>query len=66
LQLFPRLLSGRKQKITIISIGLNADAPDAAAAEVPEYLGTEHHEIHFTVEERTNGQKTDRHLETYE
>lgn len=40
------------QKLHSFSIGLDADAPDAVAArEVADFLGTEHHEIHFTIEE---------------
>lgn len=50
------------------SIGLDALAPDAVAArEVAEFLGTEHHEIHFTIEQGI--QILDKliwHLETYD
>lgn len=63
-----RLLAESGKKLHSFSIGLNADAPDAAAArKVAEYLGTEHHEIHFTVEEGI--QILDKliwHLETYD
>lgn len=50
------------------SIGLDADAPDAKAAKkVAEFLGTEHHEIHFTIEQGI--EILDQliwHLETYD
>lgn len=63
-----RLLAESGKKLHSFSIGLDADAPDAAAArKVAEYLGTEHHEIHFTVEEGI--QILDKliwHLETYD
>lgn len=56
------------QKLHSFSIGLEADAPDAVAArEVADFLGTEHHEIHFTIEEGI--QILDKliwHLETYD
>lgn len=56
------------QKLHSFSIGLDADAPDAVAArEVADFLGTEHHEIHFTIEEGI--QILDKliwHLETYD
>lgn len=45
-----RLLAAEGKKLHSFSIGLDADAPDAKAArQVAEFLGTEHHEIHFTV-----------------
>jgi asparagine synthase (glutamine-hydrolysing) len=47
-----RLMKGSGQKLHSFSIGLDADAPDAVAArKVAEFIGTEHHEIHFTIEE---------------
>lgn len=56
------------QKLHSFSIGLDAEAPDAVAArEVAGFLGTEHHEIHFTIEEGI--QILDKliwHLETYD
>jgi asparagine synthase (glutamine-hydrolysing) len=63
-----RLLAESGKKLQSFSIGLNADAPDAAAArKVAEYLGTEHHEIHFTVEEGIKIlDKLIWHLETYD
>ncbi|CAM4156164.1 asparagine synthase B [Flavobacterium sinopsychrotolerans] len=63
-----RLLAESGKKLQSFSIGLNADAPDAAAArKVAEYLGTEHHEIHFTVEEGIEIlEKLIWHLETYD
>ncbi|KGO90074.1 asparagine synthase B [Flavobacterium suncheonense] len=50
------------------SIGLDAAAPDAIAArEVAKFLGTEHHEIHFTIEEGIQIlEKLIWHLETYD
>ena len=63
-----RLLAESGQKLKSFSIGLNADAPDAVAArKVAEYLGTEHHEIHFTVEEGIKIlDKLIWHLDTYD
>jgi len=47
-----RLMEGSGKKLHSFSIGLDAEAPDLIAArKVAEFLGTEHHEIHFTVEE---------------
>jgi asparagine synthase (glutamine-hydrolysing) len=63
-----RLLAESGKKLHSFSIGLDADAPDAAAArKVAEYLGTEHHEIHFTIEEGIEIlDKLIWHLETYD
>jgi asparagine synthase (glutamine-hydrolysing) len=63
-----RLLAAQGKKLNSFSIGLNADAPDALAArKVAEFLGTEHHEIHFTVEEGIKIlDKLIWHLETYD
>ena len=63
-----RLLAESGKKLHSFSIGLDADAPDAAAArKVAEYLGTEHHEIHFTIEEGIKIlDKLIWHLETYD
>ncbi len=63
-----RLLAASGKKLHSFSIGLNTDAPDAKAArKVAEFLGTEHHEVHFTV---TQGieilEKLIWHLETYD
>ncbi|MFV8326809.1 asparagine synthase B [Flavobacterium sp. ZS1P14] len=63
-----RLLAESGKKLHSFSIGLDADAPDAAAArKVAKYLGTEHHEIHFTIEEGIKIlDKLIWHLETYD
>ena len=63
-----RLLAESGKKLHSFSIGLDADAPDAAAArKVAAYLGTEHHEVHFTVEEGILIlDKLIWHLETYD
>lgn len=56
------------QKLRSFSIGLDKDAPDAVAARaVAEFLGTEHHEIHFTIEQGIEIlDKLIWHLETYD
>jgi len=63
-----RLLKEKGKKLHSFSIGLNAEAPDAKAArKVAAFLGTEHHEIHFTIEQGI--QILDKliwHLETYD
>lgn len=63
-----RLLAAEGKKLHSFSIGLDADAPDAKAArKVAEFLGTEHHEIHFTVDQGI--EILDQliwHLETYD
>lgn len=47
-----RLLEGSGQELHSFSIGLDASAPDLVAAQkVAEFIGTTHHEIHFTVEQ---------------
>ena len=63
-----RLLAESGKKLHSFSIGLDADAPDAAAArKVAKYLGTEHHEVHFTIEEGIKILNTlIWHLETYD
>lgn len=63
-----RLLKEKGKKLHSFSIGLDKDAPDAAAArKVAEFLGTEHHEIHFTVEQGIEIlDKLIWHLETYD
>ncbi|RXR32106.1 asparagine synthase B [Flavobacterium piscinae] len=50
------------------SIGLDAEAPDAQAArKVADFLGTQHHEIHFTIEQGIEIlDKLIWHLETYD
>lgn len=63
-----RLLKKQGKKLKSFSIGLDASAPDAAAArEVAAFLGTEHHEIHFTIEQGIDIlEKLIWHLETYD
>ena len=63
-----RLLADSGKKLHSFSIGLDADAPDVAAArKVAEFLETEHHEVHFTVEEGIKIlDKLIWHLETYD
>ena len=63
-----RLLADKGKKLHSFSIGLDADAPDAKAArKVAEFLGTEHHEIHFTIEEGIKIlDQLIWHLETYD
>jgi len=47
-----RLSAENGKKLQSFSIALNADAPDAKAArQAAEFLGTDHHEIHFTVQQ---------------
>ena len=47
-----RLLKDSGKKLQSFSIGLNADTPDnKVARKAAEFLGTEHHEIHFSVKE---------------
>jgi len=47
-----RLLKESGKTLHSFSIALDADAPDAKAARrAAEFLGTEHHEIHFSVKE---------------
>jgi asparagine synthase (glutamine-hydrolysing) len=63
-----RLLAESGKKLHSFSIGLDANAPDAKAAQkVAEFLGTEHHEIHFTIEQGIEIlEKLIWHLETYD
>lgn len=63
-----RLLKDSGKKLHSFSIGLTPDAPDAVAArKVAEFLDTEHHEIHFTIEEGIEIlDKLVWHLETYD
>jgi len=63
-----RLLKDSGKKLHSFSIGLTPDAPDAAAArKVAEFLGTDHHEIHFTIEQGIKIlDKLVWHLETYD
>lgn len=63
-----RLLKEKGQKLHSFSIGLDADAPDnISARKAAEFLGTEHHEIHFSVEEGVKVlEKVIYHIETYD
>ncbi|WP_026705817.1 asparagine synthase B [Flavobacterium soli] len=63
-----RLLAEKGKKLSSFSIGLDADAPDAKAArKVAAFLGTDHHEIHFTIEQGIEVlSKLIWHLETYD
>ena len=63
-----RLLKEKGKDLHSFSIGLDADAPDAKAArKVAEFLGTKHHEVHFTIEEGIEIlDKLIWHLETYD
>ena len=63
-----RLLAEKGKKLLSFSIGLDAEAPDAKAArKVAEFIGTEHHEIHFTIEQGIEIlDKLIWHLETYD
>ncbi|NNT72777.1 asparagine synthase B [Flavobacterium sp. IMCC34852] len=63
-----RLLKEKGKELHSFSIGLDADAPDAKAArKVADFLGTTHHEIHFTIEQGIEIlDKLIWHLETYD
>ncbi|HKL35010.1 MAG TPA: asparagine synthase B [Salegentibacter sp.] len=63
-----RLLKDSGKKLHSFSIGLDETAPDLIAArKVAEFLGTEHSEFHFTVEEGIDIlKKLVWHLETYD
>lgn len=63
-----RLLQEQGKELHSFSIGLDAEAPDAIAArKVADYLGTKHHEVHFTIEEGIGVlDKLIWHLETYD
>ena len=63
-----RLVKENGQKLHSFSIGLDADSPDnSAARKAAEFLGTEHHEIHFTIEEGVAIlEKVIYHIETYD
>lgn len=63
-----RLLAEKGKTLHSFSIGLDKEAPDAKAArKVATFLGTEHHEIHFTIEEGIAIlDKLIWHLETYD
>jgi asparagine synthase (glutamine-hydrolysing) len=63
-----RLLAENGKKLQSFSIGLNADATDnIAARKAAAFLGTEHHEIHFSVQEGVEIlEKVIEHIETYD
>lgn len=63
-----RLMKESGRKLHSFSIGLDPSAPDAVAArKVAEFLGTEHEEVHFTIEEGIEIlDKLIWHLETYD
>lgn len=63
-----RLLAEEGKQLHSFSIGLNHDAPDAIAArKVAAFLKTEHHEVHFTIEQGIEIlEKLIWHLETYD
>ena len=63
-----RLLKEKGKDLHSFSIGLDANAPDAKAARtVAEFLGTKHHEVHFTIEQGIEIlDKLVWHLETYD
>ena len=63
-----RLMKEKGKPLHSFSIGLDADAPDAKAArKVAAFLGTEHHEIHFTIEQGIEIlEQLIWHLETYD
>lgn len=63
-----RLLKGKSKELHSFSIGLSSDSPDVVAArKVAQFLGTKHHEFHFTVEEGISIlKKLIWHLETYD
>lgn len=63
-----RLLAENGKKLHSFSIGLDADSPDnSVARKAAEFLGTEHHEIHFTIEEGVEIiEKIIYHIETYD
>jgi asparagine synthase (glutamine-hydrolysing) len=63
-----RLLAENGKKLQSFSIGLDANSPDnIVARKAADFLGTEHHEIHFTVEEGIEIlEKIIYHIETYD
>lgn len=63
-----RLMKKSGQKIHSFSIGLDENSPDTIAArKVAEFIGTEHHEVHFTIEQGIEIlEKLIWHLETYD
>lgn len=63
-----RLMKEKDEKLKSFSIGLDTNSPDVEAARrVAEFLGTEHHEVHFTIEQGIEVlDKLIWHLETYD
>lgn len=63
-----RLYAENGKKLQSFSIGLDANAPDnIAARKAAEFLGTDHHEIYFSVEEGVEIiEKVIYHIETYD
>lgn len=63
-----RLKADKGKKLKTFSIALDANAPDAIAArKAAEFLGTDHHEVHFSVEEGIGLlEKIIFHIETYD
>ncbi|MCR4030481.1 MULTISPECIES: asparagine synthase B [Flavobacterium] len=63
-----RIVKENGQKLHSFSIGLDADSPDnIIARKAAEFLGTEHHEIHFSIEEGLQIlEKVIYHIETYD
>jgi len=63
-----RLLKESGKTLHSFSIGLDENAPDAIAArKVALFLGTQHHEIHFTIEQGISIlERLIWHLETYD
>ncbi len=63
-----RLLKEKGKELHSFSIGLDSNAPDAIAArKVATFLGTKHHEIHFTISQGIEIlDKLIWHLETYD
>lgn len=63
-----RLLAEQGKTLHSFSIGLDKEAPDAKAArKVAAFLGTEHHEVHFSVQQGIEIlDKLIWHLETYD
>ncbi|MFH6966730.1 asparagine synthase B [Flavobacterium sp. FlaQc-28] len=63
-----RFFKEEGKKLPTFSIGLDADSPDnKKARKAAEFLGTDHHEVHFTVAEGVEAlEKVIYHIETYD
>ena len=63
-----RLMKEKDEKLKSFSIGLDTNSPDVEAARrVAEFLGREHHGVHFTIEQGIEVlDKLIWHLETYD